>query len=198
MSDVLVLSCSPRKGGNSDTLAEFFSSGVSHAGAEAKLLFLRDFHIRPCTACGVCSTAPDNSCALGDGDDAELLFSRMARSSMVVLCSPVYFYALPAVCKAFIDRAQRFWHSEKREAMRPFWSILVGARTRGDRLFEGSELTLRYFGRAIGLSLTDCIHCYGYDAPHDVLRDSARCAAMRALGEKAGGIVLGKSECSPR
>ncbi|MDR2605578.1 MAG: NAD(P)H-dependent oxidoreductase [Desulfovibrio sp.] len=71
----LVLSCSPRAGGNSDTAARLFSRAfdrgreaapsvgdVPEAGAGApnrgvRVLFLRDYAVSPCTACDACVQA---------------------------------------------------------------------------------------------------------------------------------------------
>lgn len=52
---VLILSSSPRRGGNSDTLCDEFMRGATEAGNEVKKVFLRDKTIHYCTGCGVCS-----------------------------------------------------------------------------------------------------------------------------------------------
>jgi multimeric flavodoxin WrbA len=49
---VLVLSASPRRGGNSDLLCDQFMLGVEEAGNRAEKIFLRDKKINYCTGCG--------------------------------------------------------------------------------------------------------------------------------------------------
>lgn len=53
---VLILSSSPRRGGNSDMLCDEFMRGAIESGNETEKIFLRDKTIHPCTGCGVCSS----------------------------------------------------------------------------------------------------------------------------------------------
>ena len=46
---ILILSSSPRKGGNSDTLCDEFLRGAKETGNEAEKIFLRDKKINYCT-----------------------------------------------------------------------------------------------------------------------------------------------------
>lgn len=52
---ILILSSSPRKGGNSDTLCDEFLRGAKETGNEAEKIFLRDKKINYCTGCSTCS-----------------------------------------------------------------------------------------------------------------------------------------------
>ena len=52
---VLILSSSPRRGGNSDTLCNEFMRGAIESGNEAEKVFLRDKTIHYCTGCSTCS-----------------------------------------------------------------------------------------------------------------------------------------------
>jgi multimeric flavodoxin WrbA len=51
---VLVLSASPRKGGNSDLLCDQFVLGAKEAGNQVEKIFLRDKRINYCIGCGTC------------------------------------------------------------------------------------------------------------------------------------------------
>ena len=51
---ILILSSSPRKGGNSDTLCDEFLRGAKETGNEAEKIFLRDKKINYCTGCSTC------------------------------------------------------------------------------------------------------------------------------------------------
>lgn len=55
MKNVLILSSSPRRGGNSDTLCDEFMQGAIESGHRVEKVFLRDKTIHPCTGCGVCT-----------------------------------------------------------------------------------------------------------------------------------------------
>ena len=51
---VLVISTSPRKGGNSDTLADEFARGAREAGNQVEKIFLADKTIGFCKGCLTC------------------------------------------------------------------------------------------------------------------------------------------------
>ena len=53
--NVLILSSSPRRGGNSDRLCDAFLQGCKNAGHTVEKIFLKDKHINYCTGCGICS-----------------------------------------------------------------------------------------------------------------------------------------------
>ena len=53
--NILILSSSPRRGGNSDTLCDEFMRGAIESGNQVEKIFLRDKNIHPCTGCSVCS-----------------------------------------------------------------------------------------------------------------------------------------------
>ena len=97
---VLILSASPRKGGNSDTLCDQFLRGAKESGHQAEKVFLRDKKIGYCTGCGVCNKT--HRCAQDD-DMAELL-EKMVRADVIVMATPVYFYTMNAQMKTVIDR----------------------------------------------------------------------------------------------
>lgn len=68
---VLILSSSPRRGGNSDTLCDEFMRGAMESGNEVEKIFLRDKIINYCTGCSTCSRY-NKPCPQKD-DTAEIL-----------------------------------------------------------------------------------------------------------------------------
>ena len=56
MKNILVISASPRKGGNSDVLCDEFIKGAQQAGHKVEKIFLRNFKVNYCTGCGVCNS----------------------------------------------------------------------------------------------------------------------------------------------
>ena len=51
---ILIISASPRKGGNSDILCDRFMQGAEEAGNTVEKVFLRDLKIGYCMACYGC------------------------------------------------------------------------------------------------------------------------------------------------
>ena len=103
---VLILSGSPRKGGNSDILCDEFLRGALEAGHQAEKIRVAEKKIAPCLGCYYC-TGHGGVCARRD-DMAELL-QKMIDADVLVLASPVYFYSIDAQLKAVIDRTVARW-----------------------------------------------------------------------------------------
>ena len=97
---VLVLSASPRKGGNSDTLCDEFVRGATDAGNQAEKIFLRDHAINYCTGCGVCNST--HKCV--QKDDMDRILEKMVAADVIVMATPVYFYTMNAQIQTLIDR----------------------------------------------------------------------------------------------
>lgn len=119
---VLVLSGSPRRGGNSDLLCDAFLQGASGAGNSVEKIFLRDREIGYCNACYACRNT--GACAIRDGM-AEVL-EKMHWADVIVMASPVYFYSIDAQMKAVIDRTLAQW---TKLADKEFYFIMTAADT---------------------------------------------------------------------
>ncbi len=100
MKNVLIISASPRKGGNSDTLCDRFAQGAEESGHKVEKVFLAYKNIGYCRGCGVCNST--HKCVQKD-DMAEIL-DKMVRADVIVLATPVYFYSMDGQMKTFIDR----------------------------------------------------------------------------------------------
>lgn len=103
---VLILSGSPRKGGNSDLLCDEFLRGAQESGNQAEKVFLRSKKVAPCNACYYCKSS-GGKCAISD-DMTEIL-NKMQAADVIVMASPVYFYSIDSQMKAVIDRSVARW-----------------------------------------------------------------------------------------
>lgn len=135
MKKVLILSGSPRKGGNSDILCEQFAKGAADAGNKTEVVRVADKNISPCMACYFCR-GHQGECVIKD-DMAEVL-QKMIEADVIVLSSPVYFYSIDAQLKAVIDRTVARWLEIKNKE---FYYIVTCADT--DR--GSAERTLECF-----------------------------------------------------
>lgn len=102
---ILILSGSPRKGGNSDILCDEFMRGAQDAGHTVEKIFIRDQKIGYCNACYACRES--GICVLKDG--MQEVLEKMAWADVIVMASPVYFYSIDAQMKAVIDRTLAQW-----------------------------------------------------------------------------------------
>ena len=98
---ILILSASPRRGGNSDILCDEFARGATEAGHKVEKVFLRDKNIKYCTGCYVCEKT-NGVCAYKD--DMPALLQNMIDADVLVLSTPVYFYCMNGQLKTVIDR----------------------------------------------------------------------------------------------
>lgn len=103
---VLILSGSPRKGGNSDTLCDQFMLGAREAGHEVEKIWIHGRKVSPCLACYYCK---DHSGQCAIKDDMSEILSKMLEADVLVLSSPVYFYSVSAQLKMVIDRTVARW-----------------------------------------------------------------------------------------
>ena len=100
MKNVLIISSSPRRGGNSETLCNEFYEGAIEAGHNAEVVCLREKNINYCKGCYVCRKR--GKCA--QDDDMLPLLEKVKKADVLVLATPVYFYSMCAQLKTFIDR----------------------------------------------------------------------------------------------
>jgi multimeric flavodoxin WrbA len=98
---VLVLSSSPRRGGNSDLLCDQFTSGAKESGNNVEKIFLKDKKINYCTGCGTCI---DIGKKCSQKDDMSEVLDKMVESDVIVMATPVYFYTMCGQMKTLIDR----------------------------------------------------------------------------------------------
>jgi len=99
---VLVILGSPRKKGNSFTLAARISRGAKSVGAEVETLFLQDMKISPCRGCDTCQKPDSKGCAIKD--DMQKIYPKLIKAAAWVIASPVYWFTMSAQTKIFMDR----------------------------------------------------------------------------------------------
>ena len=106
MKNVLIISGSPRKNGNSQRLCEVFKRGAEEKGNSVQLVRLAEKNIGYCKACDYCMK--NNGTCLQKDDMSELL-DAYKKAHVLVLATPVYFYGICAQMKTFIDRTYPIW-----------------------------------------------------------------------------------------
>ena len=99
---VLVLLGSPRKKGNSTTLAERIIKGAETAGATVERVYLHGQDIAPCNACYACRKEDAKGCVIKD--DMQPIYKKLVESNAWVIASPVYWFTMSAQTKLFMDR----------------------------------------------------------------------------------------------
>ena len=110
---VIVISSSPRIGGNSDTLCDEFVRGALDADNAAVKYNLEEIRFHSCKACMKCKT-PEMKCFQEDGL-AEVL-DKMMEADVIVYATPIYYYSMCGTLKRFFDRCYPiFNHLENKD-----------------------------------------------------------------------------------
>ena len=104
---VLILSGSPRKGGNSDILCDEFMRGAQESGNN---------HSGECTR----------------RDDMAGILQKMIDADVIILASPIYFYSISAQLKAVIDRTVARWLEVKNKEFYYIVTMADDAHTSAD------------------------------------------------------------------
>jgi multimeric flavodoxin WrbA len=152
-------------------------------GCRVEKIEIFKLNIRPCLGCGGC----DNTGVCVLEDDMHRIYPMLLEPVDIILAAPVYFYALSAVAKAFIDRSQALWVRRYRLTPQPpllqgdGYLIATGA-TRGKRLFECPRLTMRYFYDALNRNYAGDLLVPEVENEGAVLKKEAVMEEARALG----------------
>lgn len=105
---VLIISTSPRRGGNSDSLADAFAQGAREAGHTVEQISLSDKTIGFCKGCLVCQKT--QRCVIRD--DADSIAQNMLTADVLVFSTPIYYYGMCGQMKTMLDRANPLYSSE--------------------------------------------------------------------------------------
>ena len=143
MSRIIVLSGSPRKGGNTELLVNSFVEGAK-VHNEVEVISIREYKVNPCIGCNACRKNNEHKCF--QKDDMGRVFEKLSDADILVIASPVYFYGISAQLKALVDR----FHSPERNSLKlkGLALLLVGADTIPnlfDSIIAQYRLTLEYF-----------------------------------------------------
>ncbi len=145
---VLGISGSPRRNGNSELLIREFMRGAEAGGYKTELIILSELKISPCTSCGSCQKT--GKCIIDD--DMQLMHEKLLQADCIVFASPIYFGGVSAQSKSFIDRCQTLWSRKyilKQELIspdrgkRPGYFISTAGAKDYDKVFEGAIFTVK-------------------------------------------------------
>jgi len=151
---VLGLQGSPRKKGNTQYLLKSFLNEAENLGARTHFIEVAKKNITPCKGCSFCEKK--GYCVIEDDDMKPEIYPLLRSADVIVAATPIFFYSVTAQLKALIDRSQTLWSRKyklkltdpARNYRRGF--LLAQGATKGKNLFEGVNLTAKYFFDAVG------------------------------------------------
>lgn len=190
---VLCVYGSPRIRGNTDQLLDALATGVEVGGGVARRVYLRNLAISPCREIYACER--EGRCALQD--DMQPLYDALRTVDAITLASPIMFYTVSAHTKAFLDRCQAFWciKYRRREPVtdhplkaRKGVFLSVGG-SKGQRLFDGAQLTFKYFLETVDAVPWRSLTYRNIDDRGDIERHPSALAEALALGKELAEAV---------
>ena len=195
--DILAIYGSPRKGGNTDALLDAFVFAAREEGANIQNVCARELDITYCVECRNCEKL--GRCVVED--DMQKIFPLLESSPAIALASPIFFYTVTACVKPLIDRSQALW-AKKYVLKNPAPSNVDGidrmgyflscGATKGKNLFEGAELTMKYFFDAISVRQAESLTYRRIENRGDIENHESALADAAELGRLAARRATGK------
>lgn len=140
---ILVLTGSPRKNGNSNTLADYFIKGAVESGHEVVRFDSAFKNVHPCIACNSCGMNGD--CVFQD--DFNEVIDNIVDADMVVFATPMYYFGFSTQLKTVIDRFYSIngkIHVPKKSAL--LMTYANTASSEAEPIKKHYEVLLNYLG----------------------------------------------------
>ena len=148
IGNVLGISGSPRRDGNTELLLKEFLRGARASGHETELFIINKVKISPCTSCDSCQK--NGQCIIDD--DMQSMYNRLLEADYIVFASPIYFGGVSAQLKSFIDRCQALWSRKyilketlisPEKENRSGYFISTAGSTNARKFFEGAIIVIK-------------------------------------------------------
>lgn len=138
----VLISGSPRKNGNTETLLKRCIDQFEKADITSELFSFSNLQVKSCRACGACRQKADKTCIIKD-DHFHTIFNAMCEAQIIVCGSPVYFGSATPDLMALLDRAGYVSRSNGHLFSRKIGGPLTVARRAGQN-FTYAQLVYWY------------------------------------------------------
>lgn len=179
--NILILTGSPRKGGNSDKLADAFIAGAQQAGHTTVKYSTAGKNIKGCIDCKTCFSK-GSACSFPD--DFNELAPLVEQADMIVFATPLYWFSFPTQLKAAIDKFYSFLIGN-RELKIKECGLLVSAGDKDESIFDGIVMSYKLIARFLNWEDVGTILVPGLHGKDDILSTDGLGRA-EALGKSIG------------
>ena len=194
---VLGFQGSPRKKGNTSFLLKNFMQAVEKLGAQTRIIEVTQKNILPCKEYVVCERK--GYCPIDDDVKTEI-YPLIRQAEVVVLATPIFFFNMTAQLKAVVDRCQLFWArkyklklTDPAKKTKRGFLLSVGA-SKGKSLFEGLQLTAKYFFDAIDAGFEGSLTYREIEGPKDMAKHPKVMADIEKAAAELIGPLLGRKK----
>lgn len=184
---IVILKGSPRRKGNTCTLADALANGARENGAAVEEFFLQKMNIKPCNACNACINQPAKECVIED--DMQQIYPALRSADSIVIASPIYWFNMSAQIKLVIDRLYGLVEPN-RQVLRGKKIAIVLAYGDTNRATSGANNAIRSFEETfqyIGANIVEIIHGSAMDAGQ-IKQNQELMDAAYELGKKLSSV----------
>ncbi|MBW2437861.1 MAG: NAD(P)H-dependent oxidoreductase [Desulfobacterales bacterium] len=194
---VLGFQGSPRRKGNTSFLLGTFMQAAEKLGAQTQIVEVTRKDIIPCKELVVCEKK--GYCPIEDDVETEI-YPLIRQAEVVVLATPIFFFNMTAQLKAVVDRCQLFWARKYRfnladpaKKTKRGFLLSVGA-SKGKSLFDGLQLTAKYFYDAIDAHFAGSLTYREVEGPKDMSRHPTVTADVEKAAADLIGPLIGRKK----
>ncbi|MGH8083089.1 MAG: flavodoxin family protein [Lysobacter sp.] len=185
----MILVASPRRDGNSATLAETLGRGARAAGTTVSLRFIDDYLERLVRDCRQCRDE-SGRCRIEDGF-GDLFLDEFLPADGIALCTPVYWYGMSGQAKAFFDRMFCYFaksHEGSAQVRERIKRKRVALLTASEEIYPGIALgivhQLQEYARYTHSQFIGAVHGWGNGRGEVAHDPQGTMAAAEALGRQ--------------
>ena len=102
MTSVPIIIGSPRKGGDTYTLAREVAKGLSSRDISSEFFFLNEMNFSGCQACYACKQDVNIRCTRSD--DMQDFYTAIDHAEGLIIATPIYFGGVTGQTKLWLDR----------------------------------------------------------------------------------------------
>lgn len=140
---------SPRKGGNTETLADALAEGAKEKGYEVRKVRLASMNLKGCLDCRKCWST-GKPCVQGD-DMNEKVYPAIEVADVIVFVSPIYFFSWSTQIKPVWDRLLPFCATDARRTLKGKKAVLLSvAGDDNDEAFAGVRASFKIAVKFMG------------------------------------------------
>ncbi len=187
---VIAIYGSPRIGGNTAILMDYFLRGIVENTKYSKdivridSLLIKDKKINPCRGCRDCSKTGE--CIIPD--DMQEIYKLLIEADFIAVASPVYFTSVSGCLKAMIDRCQRFWvlkyEHNKKIIKKTRGGLFISTSGSGSKdIFNCSIKVVRSFFDILFVDYLKDFTFNSIDKKGDILNDEKAISALFEFGK---------------
>lgn len=164
MTYVPIIIGSPRKNGDTFSLAKETEKGLSTIGVSSEFFFLNEMTFSGCQACYACKKEDNIKCTRND--EMQIFYDALSHADGLILATPIYFGGVTGQMKLWLDRLFPYLAIDLSNNLpsRIPLSVIYTQNQPDVTLFTGSMDSFEFALRIIGFGVKDRLIAGDLDA----------------------------------